>query len=57
MTRVGRYNLQRIYVIICDDCNEDITRPLSGEDVTTRTEADAAMADHDLAYHSATTEG
>jgi hypothetical protein len=57
MTRVGRYNLQRIYVIICDDCNEDITRPLSGEDVTTRTEADEAMADHDLAYHSATTEG
>jgi len=45
------YSVKKIYVIICDACNEDITRPLGGEDVTTRAEADRAIADHQKTFH------
>jgi hypothetical protein len=45
------YTVKKIYVIICDRCNEDITRTLSGEDVTTRDEADQAIRDHEQVWH------
>ena len=51
MSRTGRYSIRRIYVIICQDCNEDISRPITGEDIDTRAEADEAMADHDRIFH------
>ena len=45
------YTVKKIYVIICDKCNEDITRPLNGDDVTTRAEADREIAEHEEIFH------
>jgi len=45
------YTVIRIYVIICDRCNEDITRPLGGEDITTRDEVDRYIATHERVFH------
>ena len=50
--RPGRYHVQKIYVIICATCNEDITRPLGGEDITTRAAADQYIYDHERAFHA-----
>jgi hypothetical protein len=45
------YMVRKIYVIICDKCSEDITRPLSGEDITTRDGALAEIAEHEKVFH------
>jgi hypothetical protein len=45
------YTVRKIYVIICDKCNEDITRTLSGEDVATRDDALAEIAEHEKVFH------
>lgn len=45
------YTIKKIYVIVCDKCNEDITRPLGGDDVTTLEEARAYIAKHDKVFH------
>jgi hypothetical protein len=45
------YTVKKIYVIICQRCNEDITRTLTGEDVTTRAGVDAAIHDHERDFH------
>ena len=45
------YMVTKIYVIICDKCNEDITRPLGGEDMTTLDEVRESIADHEKAFH------
>ena len=45
------YMIRKIYVVICDRCNEDITRPQSGEDVTTLAEARQLVRDHDRVWH------
>lgn len=46
------YTVKKIYIIICDKCNEDITRPLDGDDVETRADADEAIRDHERIFHS-----
>lgn len=46
-----RYSVKRTYVVICRDCNEDISRPITGADLYTRAEADEAVAEHDEAFH------
>ena len=46
------YTVKKIYVIICDRCNEDITRPLQGDDVTTRAGADQVIRDHEQTWHA-----
>lgn len=45
------YTITKIYVIICHKCNEDITRAQSGEDVTTRAEADQLVQEHARVWH------
>ena len=51
MTTKAGYTIRKIYVIICARCNEDITRPQGGDDVTTRREAEQAVRDHDRVWH------
>jgi hypothetical protein len=46
------YTVKKIYVIICDKCNEDITRPLGGEDLTTLAEVHEYISEHDKVFHS-----
>jgi hypothetical protein len=46
------YMVKKIYVIICDRCNEDITRPLGGEDLTTLAEVRECISEHDKVFHS-----
>ncbi len=46
------YEVRKVYVIICDRCNEDITRPLGGEDLTTRDEVQEYVAEHEKVFHS-----
>lgn len=46
------YDVKRIFVIVCARCNEDITRPLSGDDVTTRDEALEYIAEHEQVFHT-----
>lgn len=45
------YTIKKVYVIICDWCNEDITRPLSGEEPETRAKAEQYARDHDAIWH------
>jgi hypothetical protein len=45
------YLIKKIYIIICDKCNEDITRPLCGDDITTRAEAEQEIRNHDRIFH------
>lgn len=40
------YTVKKVYLIDCERCGEDITRAWSGDDVTTREEADQVIADH-----------
>jgi hypothetical protein len=47
------YHIQKIYVIICKRCNEDITRPQSGEEPTTRAEAEQLVLEHERVWHTA----
>jgi hypothetical protein len=53
MTPPG-YTAKRIYVIICQRCNEDIIRPMGGDDVTTRAGVDAAISEHEEIFHGGT---
>jgi hypothetical protein len=46
------YTIKHIYIVICDKCNEDITRPLGGEDVETRAEAEQLVRDHQREWHA-----
>jgi hypothetical protein len=46
------YTVQKIYVIICAKCNEDITRTLGGEDVATRARALEYIIEHEKGFHS-----
>jgi len=48
---VKGYTVKKIYVIICDKCNEDITRPQCGEDIETRAEADRLVREHEQVWH------
>jgi len=45
------YYVKRIYLIICERCNEDITRPLGGDDVTSMDEARREIARHEKEWH------
>lgn len=47
------YQIKKIYVIVCEKCNEDITRPQSGEDVTSRADAEREAREHERIWHSA----
>lgn len=53
MRRPARYEVTRVYIVVCQDCNEDIGRPVSGDDVRTRQEADELMRDHEAVFHPA----
>ncbi len=48
----GGYDVRRVFVIICGRCDEDITRPVTGEDVTTRDEALDTIARHEHEFHA-----
>lgn len=45
------YDIRKIYVIICDRCEEDITRPIGGEEPTTRAEAEEYAREHERTWH------
>jgi hypothetical protein len=49
--RRSRYQVQKVYLITCRDCNEDITRSVSGEEPETVAEADEYMREHEEAFH------
>jgi hypothetical protein len=49
------YFAKKVYVIICEKCNEDITRPQSGEDVSTLDEVREFVAEHERVWHGAIT--
>lgn len=51
-TRHPGYTIKKVYVIVCDRCNEDITRPLGGEDIGTLAEADTYIEQHERVFHS-----
>jgi hypothetical protein len=46
------YHFQKIWVIICAKCNEDITRPQSGDEPTTRAAAEQLARDHERIWHT-----
>lgn len=46
------YHIRKVYVIICDKCNEDITRAQSGDEPTTRAEAEQWVLDHERTWHT-----
>ncbi len=46
------YLIKKVYVIVCEKCNEDITRPQTGEDVTTRAGVDDAVREHERVWHT-----
>lgn len=46
------YTIHKIYTVICDKCNEDITRPEGGEEPETRQEAEEFIRQHERTYHS-----
>lgn len=46
------YIVTKVYVIVCEKCNEDITRPLGGEEPHTRAEADEFIRQHQETWHS-----
>lgn len=46
-----RYNVTRVYIVICGTCNEDIGRPVSGEDLFTRADVDELIEDHERVFH------
>ena len=43
---VTGYIVKRVYVIICERCNEDIARTLTGADVQYAEDAHDAIRDH-----------
>lgn len=45
------YEIRKVYVIICQKCNQDITRSLSGEEPSTRAEAEEQAKDHEKVWH------
>jgi hypothetical protein len=51
-----RYSVKKVYIVVCRSCNEDISRPVTGDDVTTLEEADELMRDHEEVFHSVTAE-
>jgi hypothetical protein len=46
------YHFFKVWIIICQQCNEDITRAQSGEEPRTRAEAEAFAKDHQEKWHS-----
>lgn len=48
----SRYTVNKVYIIICRSCNEDITRSLSGEEPGTRGEAEEFIAEHERVFHT-----
>lgn len=54
MTSLKGYDIRKVYIIICDKCAEDITRPQSGDEPATRAEAEEYVRDHEAVWHSPT---
>jgi hypothetical protein len=46
------YSIRRIYVVICETCNEEICRSLGGEEPETVADAQSAVRDHDKIFHA-----
>jgi hypothetical protein len=51
------YCITRVYLVSCSKCNEDITRTLSGDEPTTRAEAEETARIHEQEWHPATPAG
>lgn len=47
------YCIRKVYLVSCDECNEDITRTLSGDEPTTRAEAEETAREHEREWHPA----
>lgn len=45
------YLIRKIYIVICDKCNEDITRPQGGDEPVTRADAEEYAREHDRTWH------
>lgn len=45
------YQIKKVYLIVCEKCNEDITRPLGGEEPTTRAAAEEYVREHEEVWH------
>jgi Fe2+ or Zn2+ uptake regulation protein len=45
------YTLYHVYVIICSECNEEITRSQCGEEPMTRQAAKEMIAEHESVWH------
>lgn len=45
------YDIQRIYVVICKRCNEEINRSDTGIEPTTYSEALDSAREHEKVYH------
>ena len=50
------YTIKKVYLISCEQCNEDITRSQSGDEPTTRTEAEEWVREHEKVWHTDTQE-
>lgn len=51
MASLSGYHIYKVYVIICQRCNEDVTRAQSGEEPTTRAEAEKFTREHERIWH------
>jgi hypothetical protein len=49
---VKGYAFKKVWIIICDQCNEDITRAQSGDEPATRAEAEEWAREHQKTWHS-----
>lgn len=45
------YAIRKVYLVICDKCNEDITRPHGDQEPETRAEAEQMARDHERIWH------
>lgn len=53
LSPVKGYTILKVYVIICDKCNEDITRAQTGDEPETRADAEDYAREHDAIWHPA----
>jgi hypothetical protein len=45
------YHVKKTYIVVCEDCNEDISRPVTGEDVESMAEARDLIDEHKKVFH------
>lgn len=47
----SRYSIKKVYVIVCRTCDENITRSLTGEDVTILEDTERTVREHEEVFH------